>query len=323
MVKKALLVVIFLCAVPSIAFAALSCSITTAALCTSPAVVILRMASSTNSHVELPSQLTANYANNVVCCTGVTGLSNSCTGTTVATVVKLAAVTNSHAEENTFSDFTNPACISAPAGTLTIGYSSTGCSGYDTPLASLAHTSNSHVGSPTSYPANEICGKYLPAQALSYTLSASSVGFGTLSSSAATYATAGGTGASTPTVAHTLTISTNAASGYTAVVQGATLSAGANTIAAIGGTNTASNPGYAQFGINVSASGGSGSVTAPYSGSGFAYAASATTPSQIASDSVGDGVSTVYSIEYLANILPSTASSNYSTVLTYTVTANF
>lgn len=311
-------------AFPSVAFAALSCSITASSTCSNPSVIVLRMSSTSNAHAELPSQSNAAYASNVVCCTGVTNLSNSCSGFTVATATDLSTVTNAHAEENTFSHFTNGACISAPSGTISIGYTgSIACTGYDTPLASLASPSNSHVGIPTAYPTNEICGKYLPSQALSYTLSASSVGFGNLTSVAARYATNDGLGASTPTIAHTLIVSTNASSGYSAVVQGATLTSGGNTITAIGGTNTASAPGTKQFGINVSALGGSGTVTAPYSGSGFAYAANVTTASQIASDSVGDGVNTTYSVEYLANISGSTSSSNYSTTLTYSVTANF
>ena len=308
---------------PQVVFAALSCSITTAAACSNPSVVVLRMAASTNSHAELPGQSTAVYANTVVCCGGVTGLSNSCSGTTVATVAHLSGVTNAHAEENTFSNFANSVCISAPAGTLSIGYSSSACSGYDTKLVDLASPSNAHVGIPGSYPANEICGKYVLSNSLSYSLSASSAGFGNLSSSVARYATSDSLGASTPSIAHTLTVSTNTANGYSVSVQGATLTAGANTIAAIGGTNTASAPGTSQFGINVSASGGSGTVTAPYAGSGFAYAANATTPDQTASESTGDGVNTVYSVEYLANISGVTPASNYSTVLTYSVTANF
>lgn len=307
---------------PFTAFAALSCSITTAALCTTPAVVVVRMGASTNTHAELPGQANAAYASNVVCCTGVTSLSNSCTGFTVATVMNLAAVTNSHAQENIFATYTNPVCISAPAGTLSVGYSSTACSGYDTTLAALSATNNAHIGSPASYPSNAICAKYLPSQALSYSLSATSVGFGNLASASARYATTGG-GVSTPTVAHTITVSTNASSGYSVTVQGATLTSGANTITAIGGTNTASAPGTSQFGINLSASGGSGGVVAPYAGSGFAYAANASTPSRVASAPSGDGVNTVYSVEYLANILGSTSSSSYSSTLTYSVTANF
>ncbi len=305
------------------ALGALSCSVVASSSCSSPSVIVLRMSSSSNAHAEDPGQSNANYGSSVICCSGVTGLSNSCTNTSVATVVHLSSTTNAHAEEATFSNFSNNICLSVPSGSVTVGYRATDCSGYDTTLGSLASTTNSHVGNGAAYPANEICGSYIYTQSLSFTLSTSTIGFGTLSASNARYATSNLSGTSTATVGHTFTVLTNAPSGYTALIQGATLTSGANTIAAIGGSNTASAPGTKQFGINISASGGSGSVTAPYSGSGFAYAASATTTSQIASESVGDSVATVYSVQYLANVTASAPAASYSTTLTYLVTANF
>ncbi|MFA5773002.1 MAG: hypothetical protein WC974_09755, partial [Thermoplasmata archaeon] len=75
----------------------LSCSITTAAACTG--TVIYRMSGTSNAHAELPSQATAAYDSNVVCCSGVTGLGNACSGT-FATALKLSGVTNAHVEQN-------------------------------------------------------------------------------------------------------------------------------------------------------------------------------------------------------------------------------
>ncbi|HEV2601811.1 MAG TPA: hypothetical protein VGT41_05985, partial [Candidatus Babeliales bacterium] len=118
-------------------YATLSCSVTTAVLCTSPSVVIVRMSSTTNAHAELPSQVTANYANSVICCTGVTSLSNTCTNS-FAIAVKLVSTTNSHVEQNTNSNYSNNACISAPIGTMTVAYQDTNCTGYDTTLGSMA-----------------------------------------------------------------------------------------------------------------------------------------------------------------------------------------
>lgn len=150
---------------------ALSCSITTGTLCVSPAVVIYRMSSSSNAHAELPSQSTANYNSSVVCCTGVSGLSNACTGVTVppssAVVLRLSGATNAHTEENTNSNYTgNNACISVPVGSsITVGYANgtagvtgTTCTGagYDTTLGSISSSTNSHVGDPTVY-ARKIC----------------------------------------------------------------------------------------------------------------------------------------------------------------------
>jgi TPP-dependent pyruvate/acetoin dehydrogenase alpha subunit len=64
-------------------------------------------------------------------------------------------------------------------------------------------------------------------------------------------------------------------------------------------------------------------VTAPYNGSGFAYAATATTSSQVASASIGDSATTTYSVRYMVNIAPSTIPATYTANIIYTATANF
>ena len=304
------------------AFASLSCSITTAAACTTPNVIVLRMASSTNSHSELPSQSTAAYANNVICCAGSTGMTNSCSGT-FAVVARLARPTNSHVEEGTFSNYSNLACLAVPNGTITIGYQSTNCTGFDTTVASMSSTSNAHIGDASSYPL-KICGTTVPApQALSFSLSNTSIGFGTLTSFGTRYASSDLLGSSSEVEAHKLVVNTNAASGYTVTVQGATLSSVGNTINPIGGVATSSLVGTNQFGLHLLASGGTGSVTAPYNSTGFAYAADAFTPSTVASDSVGDSATTTYSVRYIANINQTAAAGSYSANIQYTVTANF
>ncbi len=160
------------------------------------------------------------------------------------------------------------------------------------------------------------------AQTLTFSISDNSIGFGTLSSSAARYATGDEAGTGSETEAHTLAVATNAASGYTTTVKGATLTSGANTITAIGGSNTASSTGTEQFGLRLTATGGSGTVTAPYAASGFAYAADASTASQVASSSTSSATTT-YSVRYLANIAGSTDSGAYTATLTYVTTANF
>ena len=150
-VAPTLVLVLFFAIIYQVAFAGvLSCSITTS--CPS-GTVIYKMASTTNSHVGLP-----NYSSypNLVCCTGVTGLSNSCSGNYV-TVLKLASTTNSHAGENGVSSYSssNNACMSVPSGaTISAGYTSSGtCSaaGYNTTLGSMTSSNNSHVGSPNNY----------------------------------------------------------------------------------------------------------------------------------------------------------------------------
>lgn len=135
----------------------LSCLVTTKASCNSSGgVTILRMSGPTNAHAELPSQSTAAYNNNVVCCSGVSGLGYSCSGS-YATVLNLTAVTNSHASQSATSPYTTPACISVSSGpTPQAGYiaGNQDCSvdgGYDTTLASVTASTNSHVGNTTAY----------------------------------------------------------------------------------------------------------------------------------------------------------------------------
>ncbi len=161
------------------------------------------------------------------------------------------------------------------------------------------------------------------AASLTFTISDASIGFGALSPSAATYATGNTNGSSSEVEAHTIAISSSAPSGYSLTVQGATLTNGGYTIAAIGGINTSSIPGSNQFGLRMSASGGIGAVSAPYSDAGFAYDASASTPSTVATAATGDGVTTTYSARYMCNIATTAAPGQYSTNLTYVVTGNF
>lgn len=157
-------------------------------------------------------------------------------------------------------------------------------------------------------------------QTLSFAISSNSISFGTLDSAAARYANTS-TGSASEVEAHTLTAATNSSSGYTISVNGVTLTAGGFTILAIGATNTASSAGSEQFGLRMTATGGSGSVVTKYSGSGFAYD-SAALPSAVATSS-GTSATTTYSVRYLANISPTTEPGSYSTTLTYVATGNF
>ncbi len=298
--------------------AALSCTIETT--CDSPGVVIMRMSGTSNAHAEIPSQ--SNYAN-LVCCAGVTGLGNECSGT-FAPIVKLSAPTNAHIENLNKSNYTedNNVCMSISSGTIDIGYG-TSCEGYDTELFSVNVTSgtNGHVGSPDAYPA-KACASAI-GSALTFNISDNSIGFGDLSSSSARYATSDGLGISAEEVAHTLSVSASSTNGYILTAQGASLSSGAFTIDPIVSGNTASMVGTEQFGIRLVASGGSGTVTSPYSGSGFAYEGTESTQSQIASAVTGDGAETSYSVRYLANTSDTTEAGDYSTSIIYTLTVQF
>lgn len=160
------------------------------------------------------------------------------------------------------------------------------------------------------------------SQSLTFSISDNTIGFGTLSSSAARYATGDTSGSASETESHTLVVGTNAANGYTVTLNGATLATGGGpTVSAIGSSNTASSAGSEQFGLRMTATGGSGAVTAPYASSGFALD-TASFPDQVASAS-GSSTDTTYSVRYLANISSSTEAGSYTATLTYTATANF
>lgn len=163
-----------------------------------------------------------------------------------------------------------------------------------------------------------------PPQAITFTVSTSTIYFGLASSVLTRYASSTNqAGSNTEVEAHTFSVTTNATNGYTVIARGSTLSSASSSIAAIGGVNTAPAIGVEQFGIRLTAAGGSGSVSSPYSSSGFAYAATATTSSQVASASVGDNATTTFSVRYVTNISPITQSASYTTNIVYIATANF
>lgn len=158
-------------------------------------------------------------------------------------------------------------------------------------------------------------------QSLSFSISDNSVGFGTLSAADDKFATGDGTGNTNETEAHTLIVGTNAAGGYTMSVNGNTLTSGGNTITAIGAANTATSVGSEQYGLRMTAAGGSGAVSAPYADAGYAFD-SAAFPDAVASAG-GASANTTYSVRYIANITANTEAGAYTSTLTYTATANF
>jgi hypothetical protein len=158
-------------------------------------------------------------------------------------------------------------------------------------------------------------------QSLTFSISDTSISFGSLTAVAARYASGTASGDTSEVEAHNVIVGTNAANGYTMTVGGSTLTSGANTITAIGAANTASSVGTEQFGLRMTASGGSGTVSAPYAASGFAFDSGAF-PDTIATAS-GASANTTYSARYIANITASTEAGSYTGSVTYVATANF
>jgi hypothetical protein len=160
-------------------------------------------------------------------------------------------------------------------------------------------------------------------QVISFSVTDTTIGFGSLVSSSSRYATGDTTGSSSETEAHQLVADTNAPNGYSVSVRGNPLTASGNTIDPIGGTNVSPVTGTEQFGIRLTATGGAGTVENPYSGSGFAFDATTTVSDLIAGAVSGTGVPTTYSVRYVSNIDTVTQAGAYASTLTYVMTANY
>jgi hypothetical protein len=165
-------------------------------------------------------------------------------------------------------------------------------------------------------------------QSLTFTISTSTIYFGTLGSGAAKYASSTNTsGDTTETIAHTLAVGTNAPSGYTLSLRGQTLTSqqnSSNTISEIGSTAASSTPGTEQFGLRVTESGGSGTaVSSPYNlATSYAYYSTATSSSVVGTGS-GSTPTSTFSVRYVANIAAITEAGTYAANLVYVATANF
>ncbi len=159
------------------------------------------------------------------------------------------------------------------------------------------------------------------AQAMTFTISTTSISFGTLSAAAPRFASSTAAGSATEGEAHNIIVGTNAAAGYTLTATGTTLTYGTNTITPIGSANTLPATGTEQFGLRAVATGGSGTVSAPYAAAGFALATSSF-PSVVATANTASA-NTTYSLRYLANISSLTEAGIYTASLQYVATANF
>lgn len=159
------------------------------------------------------------------------------------------------------------------------------------------------------------------SQALTFTLSTTTISFGTLNSAAARFASSTAAGGAAEVEAHNIVVGTNALNGYTVTASGTTLTYGSSTINAIGSSNTVSAVGTEQFGLRASATGGIGAVSAPYAAAGFAFATS-TFPNALAT-ATGASANTTFSLRYLANISANTEAGVYTGAVQYLTTANF
>ncbi len=162
---------------------------------------------------------------------------------------------------------------------------------------------------------------------ITFSVSDTTIGFGSLSSTAARFATGDTTGSgSDSAAAHTLAVATNAASGYVLSYNGATLTSGGNTIDVAAITNDADGTqSIEEFALGISTN-GSSTVATGYDHNAVAgnrdWAFVAGTTTTIISRTTPTNTETV-SAFYLSNIAGNTEAGSYSTNITYIATGTF
>lgn len=162
---------------------------------------------------------------------------------------------------------------------------------------------------------------------ITFSISDTTIGFGSLSSTAARFATGDTNGSGTDSAAaHTLAVATNAASGYVLSYNGPTLTSGANTISVASITDDADGTQDAeQFALGISTN-GSSTVATGYDHNStpgnrdWTFVASTTTT--IISRTTPTNTETI-SAFYLGNIAGNTEAGSYSSLITYIATGTF
>jgi len=259
-------------------------------------------------------------------CTPVTGFSASAS-TLTAQPTNLGDASGWTVDTGTAGvlKLNNSSNVAAPTGSQTVGFSgvvnpsATNATFYMriTTYSDDAYTTAIDTGTVATSTAGQITVTASVDETLTFTLANATVALGVLSMSAT------GTGTSSMTVA------TNAASGYSVSYSGTTLTSGVNTITAMAGGASTQNS--KQFGINLMAN-ATPTIGSDASGSGSGVAATGyNTADSFKFNTAGDVIasaavptnSNIYTTSYIANIDGETAAGAYSTTLTYTATANF
>lgn len=216
--------------------------------------------------------------------------------------------------------------VAAPIGSQTVGFSnvtnpSATNSTFFMRIATFsddAYTTGIDTGVVATSTAGQITVTASVDEALTFTLATATVALGALTTSAT------GTGTSS------MTVGTNGTTGYSVSYSGTTLTSGSNTITAMAAA-AGSTQNSKQFGINLMAN-TTPSVGSSVSGSGTGTAQTGySTANQFKFNVAGDIVAAatiptntnVFTTSYIANVDASMAAGAYSTVITYTATANF
>ena len=165
-------------------------------------------------------------------------------------------------------------------------------------------------------------------QSISFSISTTTIYFGTLAVGSARFASSTNTSGDTiETIAHSITVSTNAPSGFNLSIKGQTLTSqqnASNTISAIGASAASSTLGTEQFGIRATSTGGTGVTIDPTYAftTSYGYDATATTSASFA---IGTNATNpvTFGLRYLANIAGLTEAGTYVASIVYVATANF
>ena len=216
-----------------------------------------------------------------------------------------------------------------------IGENATGGSGnsqYENPTTTGSKTISLAVGPSETGSAivNILTNEQVVATAtvsptLTFTVDDNTTEFGTLSATAATWAD-NAAGSATVVAAHTMTVGTNGASGYSVKYNGTTLTstgtpADTITVATIAADEDGTF-GSEQFALGVTTN-GNATITTAYAKASNNYSFVASTETEIVNES-GTSATETLSVWYLANIAANTeAHSDYSSTITYTATGNF
>lgn len=162
-------------------------------------------------------------------------------------------------------------------------------------------------------------------QIITFSISDNTIGFSTVTSAAARFATGDAAGSSSDTSAHSIQIQTNASAGYSISYVGTNLVGPEVITEATINNDPDGSQGSKQFALSFSTDGGA-TITGSYdhdptpsarnwkfttSGSDIVATQSSPTPLQ------------TFNAYYLANITANTSSGSYGGVITYTATANY
>jgi hypothetical protein len=317
--------------------------------------------STTNGTVSLKYDV-SNYPVHFLCQLGTASLALRSTTTgclpsefslfnisTTTTIVN--DVTNEHIESPTLGNYPNVFCVlpdSLVVSSSTATNRSGNCSSDETAVFSapsvFTTTGNTHAGSPASYTLKR-CLTLPRTQALSVSISSSSVSFGALSAATTTYATSDGKGTTTPFIdsqSGSFSVQVDVSGNYNYVVylSGDTLrnqQNGSIIIPKIGGVPASFIAGTEQFGLNatvycgVSCSSPTSTIAYPYNSAQFAYDGGASSTTILANGVSDDSTivtsyfnrQSTYYLRLGATISTVTPVGNYNTSLIVTVTPEF